>query len=44
MRRILPYRISAGTLVVIPAAAQHVRLQATGTIDVALAEFSPGRS
>jgi mannose-6-phosphate isomerase-like protein (cupin superfamily) len=37
-------RIGAGTLVVIPAAEPHVRMQAAGPIDVALAEFSPSRS
>ena len=36
-------RVGAGTLVVIPAAEQGVRMRAMGTTDVAIVEFSPER-
>jgi quercetin dioxygenase-like cupin family protein len=36
-------RVGAGTLVVIPAAEQGVRMRAIGTTDVAIVEFSPER-
>ena len=37
-------RLEAGTLVVVPAAELHVMVQAVGSTDAHLAEFSPARS
>ena len=34
-------RVLAGTLIIIPAGVQHVRLQALGANDAAVVEFTP---